>query len=255
MNCSFSLNRFIVFACLLLCLFTRAQGQDFWSNGIHYSMTSETTAEVTYMDYYCDDWDNQGYYNFYESYVGDIVIPSEVTAWVQPEYEEAYEVTVTITGIGSFAFSNCYELTSITLPSTIETIGFYAFHECSALTSITCLGTIPPVAYDEEESEYVFDASTYDAATLFVPAAALADYQVASVWRNFTHIKANGATAMTGDVDGDGMVTIADVTDLIDYLINGGDDSFKATAADVDGDGTVGIGDVTELIDKLLNNN
>ena len=42
-----------------------------------------------------------------------------------------------ITAIGSNAFSNCYYLTSLSIPSTVETIGFSAFANCNALTAIT----------------------------------------------------------------------------------------------------------------------
>lgn len=53
-----------------------------------------------------------------------------------------------------------------------------------------------------------------------------------------------------GDVNGDGIVGIADVTALIDLILNGeGDPSLH----DVNGDGTVGIADVTALIDMILN--
>ena len=57
--------------------------------------------------------------------------------------------------------------------------------------------------------------------------------------------------AMIGDVDGDGKVTIADVTSLIDMILHG-DGDYQA-AADVDADGKISIADVTSLIDSLLN--
>lgn len=52
-----------------------------------------------------------------------------------------------------------------------------------------------------------------------------------------------------GDVNGDGMVDISDVTALIDLLLAGG---AAPAAADVDGNGDVAIDDVTALIDMLL---
>jgi len=57
---------------------------------------------------------------------------------------------------------------------------------------------------------------------------------------------------MPGDVDGDGVVNIADVTALIDILLSGG---TVPANADVDGDGVVNIADVTALIDMLLSGN
>ncbi len=52
-----------------------------------------------------------------------------------------------------------------------------------------------------------------------------------------------------GDVDGDGKLSIEDVTALIDILLSG---STAPAAADVDNDGNVSIEDVTTLIDMLL---
>lgn len=63
-----------------------------------------------------------------EPYSGDIVIPSTFTY----DYH-----TYTVTAIGSYAFSRCLSLTSITLPETVTSIGKFAFYRCRALTSIT----------------------------------------------------------------------------------------------------------------------
>ena len=55
-----------------------------------------------------------------------------------------------------------------------------------------------------------------------------------------------------GDVNGDGEVSIADVTALIDILLSGNADADTLSRAEVNGDGEVSIGDVTALIDILL---
>lgn len=55
---------------------------------------------------------------------------------------------------------------------------------------------------------------------------------------------------LIGDVNNDGKVNIADVTDLIDHLLT--NDTNKSY--DVNGDGNVNIEDVTALIDMLLVN-
>ena len=56
--------------------------------------------------------------------------------------------------------------------------------------------------------------------------------------------------SQTGDVNGDGSTTIADVTALVDLLLGNG---TAPAAADVNGDGQVTIADVTALVDMLLN--
>jgi hypothetical protein len=58
---------------------------------------------------------------------------------------------------------------------------------------------------------------------------------------------------LIGDVNKDGSVSIADVTALIDYLLNGDDSLIDINAADVNGNDGITIADVTALIDMLLN--
>ena len=63
---------------------------------------------------------------------------------------------------------------------------------------------------------------------------------------------AQGAEVIRGDVDGNGIVAIADVTALIDILLKG---EVAPAAADCNNDSVVGIADVTSLIDYLLRGN
>ena len=56
------------------------------------------------------------------------------------------------------------------------------------------------------------------------------------------------AGAMTGDVNGDGEVSVSDVNAVIDLILSG---SYDA-AGDVNGDGEVGVSDVNALIDIIL---
>ena len=64
---------------------------------------------------------------------------------------------------------------------------------------------------------------------------------------------AEGApSTMRGDVDNSGAVNIADVTDLIDYLLSGDATGINLYAADCNLDQGVNIADVTALIDYLL---
>ena len=45
---------------------------------------------------------------------------------------------------------------------------------------------------------------------------------------------------------------IADVTALVDLIMDGGADADTLQRADVDGNGVVGISDVTALVDMIL---
>lgn len=71
-----------------------------------------------------------------------------------------------------------------------------------------------------------------------------------SQWSNTQQVTLlQGPAYEVGDVNLDGTINIADVTDLIDLLLTNG---TASDIADVDGDGLVGIADVTALIDRLL---
>ena len=75
-----------------------------------------------------------------------------------------------------------------------------------------------------------------------------------SLWSSYKEVALLPGEGVKGDVNGDGDVSIDDVTELIDYLLAGAGD-INLTNADVNGDGNVSIDDVTELIDYLLSGN
>ena len=61
-----------------------------------------------------------------------------------------------------------------------------------------------------------------------------------------------GINFMIGDVNGNGIINIQDVTGLIDYLLDIPNENFVLEAADVFPDGIINIRDLTRLIDVLL---
>ena len=61
-------------------------------------------------------------------YTGNISIPSIVSNG---------GIDYTVTEIGSFAFNECADLESISLPSSLESIGMYSFTKCTSLRTIS----------------------------------------------------------------------------------------------------------------------
>ena len=55
-----------------------------------------------------------------------------------------------------------------------------------------------------------------------------------------------------GDVDGDGSITVKDVTTLIDYLLGVTPELYNDLNADINNDGIIDIRDTSALIDILL---
>ena len=60
---------------------------------------------------------------------------------------------------------------------------------------------------------------------------------------------------LKGDVNGDGTITIADVTALVNIILGKGNTEYKQAIADVNGDGSITIADVTALVNIILGKN
>lgn len=183
-----------------------------------------------------------------QPYSGDMVIPSE--------FECAGE-TFTVIGVRSEAFASTSsvdcDVTSVELPSTITSVLEYAFDGCPNLNRITLHALTPPEAYMLFNDNYTEpDGSTpYDEIKLFVPNESFEDYRAHEEWGKFVHITPFVGVG-PGDVNGDGAISIKDVTDLVDQLLSGGD---SPAWMDANGDGNVSIKDITDLIDMLLSGN
>jgi hypothetical protein len=98
---------------------------------------------------------------------------------------------------------------------------------------------------------------TYDASNVYITnaegSATIALAQVRDMY--FSNEGGSTPTVLIGDVNNSGDVSIADVTALIDYLLNGDATGLNLAAADCNDSGDVSIADVTALIDYLLNGN
>ena len=63
------------------------------------------------------------------------------------------------------------------------------------------------------------------------------------------NIKKPAAPVLKGDINGDGVLDVADASALIDMVLNSG---ICTEVADVNGDGALDVADVTELITLIL---
>jgi len=209
--------------------------------GVIYNLKDEIDAFGIYKyDYYSDGFffcygnfvNAEGICNKYNEpelhkpcYFGDLILPDYVSV------------------IREQTFANCPDLTSLVFTDVVTTIGRSAFSGCTGLKSITCHPMTPPTT-----SNSFVDESIFSQVTLFVPYEALDSYRAHQEWGKFSRIVPFRG-AGPGDANGDGKLSISDVTDIINQLLNDGD---IPAYCDVNGDGRISIGDITALIDMLL---
>ncbi len=65
--------------------------------------------------------------------------------YINGELAVELEIPEGVTSIGSYAFSGCTSLTSITIPESVTSIGEWAFSGCSSLTSITIPASVTSI--------------------------------------------------------------------------------------------------------------
>ncbi|MBQ0068755.1 MAG: leucine-rich repeat protein, partial [Bacteroidales bacterium] len=107
--------------------------------------------------------------------------------------------------IGTTAFGGT-SLTEIELPKTVTQINSGAFY-LAPLTSVISHNPVPATI-----DEGTFDDNTFQNATLQVPGESVSKYKAAAYWKNFYKIvPLGGDVDKKGDVNGDGVVDIADV--------------------------------------------
>ena len=106
-----------------------------------------------------------------EDYSGDIIIPNTVTG---------LGYTFSVTTIG-YAFGECSNLTSITIPASVTDIYDEAFYGCSNLRKVTCLAINPPKAYKDSFENYN--------GTLYIPCESKDLYKENACWGTFKNIE------------------------------------------------------------------
>jgi len=129
-----------------------------------------------------------------------IVVDTENTVYDSREHCDAIIVSATnelmlgckntvipesVTSIGHYAFYDCKDLTSFTIPSGVTIIKDNAFGSCTNLRHFYSHATAVP----EMELD-IFSKIDLENATLHVPASAIEDYRAAEQWKDFGTIVA-----------------------------------------------------------------
>lgn len=169
-----------IFTALLLAIIAvTGYAYDFQVDGIYYCYDVYGNAVVTHGD---------------KKYTGKIKIPSEVK-WNGKKkkvveigdyaFDCCYELkSVSIPSsvyyIGRFAFDNCYLLEEINIPNGVEAIKVSAFMHCKALKDIYCQAENVP-----ETHSSAFNNSPIENMTLYVPGESMNAYKTTDPWSGF----------------------------------------------------------------------
>lgn len=156
-----------------------------------------------------------------------------------------------INSISDSAFKDCDTLKSVTIPNSITSVGSYAFLNCNNLKSITIPSSVTDVgeyAFGFRKSKYTNDYLRTDGFTILGITGSVAEEYASEAGFEFVAIEEE----IIGDVDGDGVLSVKDVTLIQKYLAElVMFTSDQIDIANVDGDTKVSIFDAT-FIQQLL---
>lgn len=154
-------------------------------------------------------------------------------------YRSLTDVTIpdSVTNIGENAFNGCSRLTSLMIGDNVTSIGENAFSGCTGLTSVTIpdsVITIGDAAFSDCNENLIIIGKKGSAAETYCSREGITFRPITS--------------ALIGDTDRDGKITISDVTEIQKYLAEFVQfTGEQLTLADTNGDGKIDIGDATHL--------
>lgn len=158
----------------------------------------------------------------------------EAESAVIPSMVEGYHVTE----IASGAFAQCQWLTEVSLPATLTAIGEGAFAGCEGLATI----------FSHVPNASLVLPHLPDGALLAVDGSYRESYsQYNGTLKTLVDVDSEPRSSNLRDVNRDGVITAADVTQVYSNLLG-----YYEVDGDANGDGTVTAADVTAIYDALL---
>ena len=176
-----------VLVALTLMICHQVYAHDFEVNGIYYgiSLFNKNTAYVTHKGKdYAQSYAYSGSINIPDkvTYKGKTYIVATIGGYAFWNCADLKSVTLpnTITDIHQHAFEGCYGLETITIPASVNKIHDQAFFNCKNLNLIELKHTTPPTL-----GNGVFEGVNYNQARLKVPFSSYFNYKENGNWNMF----------------------------------------------------------------------
>ncbi|MBP5560208.1 MAG: leucine-rich repeat protein [Muribaculaceae bacterium] len=210
-------------------------------------------------------------YSDEETEITEVVVPEGTKlinqhVFFNGSFLKSVSIPLTVTSVGGSAFEGCEALTELVLPDSVATINYRTFYG-SGITTLTLPAQLTKIDYSAfagmAEVSDVYCAADpaklywfgSDNAEAFKPEkATLFHVEDKLPWiMKFPNANVTfyDGFPLYGDVNGDGLISGADVTSLYSVLLDG---TEVAGDADVNRDGVVSGADVTALYSILLGN-
>ncbi|MCM1452812.1 MAG: leucine-rich repeat domain-containing protein, partial [Clostridium sp.] len=136
----------------------------------------------------------EDYAFYYTTKLAELIFPENLSSiGVYAFYRSGLTSAILPAGLSTLksgAFSDCYYLTKVQLPSYIESYN-NGFSSCTSLTEVICPAATPP-AYSSEP----FNGVSLSGVTLTVPDFAVASYKLDSYWMRFGTIRGGAEVSL-----------------------------------------------------------
>ena len=185
----------------------------------------------------------------------------------------AYKVILpnSVTTLGERAFEGNYSLKEINIPQSVTSIGYCAFLNTNSLERIDAYVDPANVTLGDDaiimgmpQLENYYEKFYYGRCFYFIGSSnhGMDDCELhvlpgkeesfanAWSWARFKHIVGDLGAGIPGDVNGDGVVTAADITELYNFMLN--NDDSHIVNGDINGDGNITAADITAVYGVLL---